>query len=73
VVDDDGDAEVDDDVAAVNDDVVAVDDDVTDDNDQNYLAPNVHLQMSLTHRECDPPRPGDVHEMVSADQIQGNW
>jgi hypothetical protein len=41
----------------------------TDDNDQNYLAPNVHLQMSLTHRECDPLRPGDVHETVPADQI----
>jgi hypothetical protein len=45
----------------------------TDDNDKNYLAPNVHLQMSLTHRECDPPRAGDVHETVPADQIQSNW
>jgi hypothetical protein len=33
----------------------------------------VHLQMSLTHRERDPPRPGDVHEMAPADQIQSNW
>jgi hypothetical protein len=38
-----------------------------DDNDQNYLAPNVRLQMSLTHRECDLPRLGAVHEMVPAD------